>query len=105
MEKKATFQHDISELSGHLFWDTPPDRIDGYVHQAFIVERVMGYGTIEDWNTIKRWYGKAGLRSIVVGLRELDDVSLAFLCLVLDLKKEDFRCYNEQQLQPGFWNS
>ncbi len=105
MEKKATFQHDISELSGHLFWDTPPDRIDGYAHRAFIVERVMGYGTIEDWNTIKRWYGKAGLRSIVVGLRELDDVSLAFLCLVLDLKKEDFRCYNEQQLQPGFWNS
>jgi len=97
--------HDLSELSPHLFWDTPLENIDWHEHRAFIVERVMGYGRMKDWETIKQWYGKEGLRSIVTGLRELDDFSVAFLCVVLDLDKENFRCYTEKLSHPSFWNS
>jgi hypothetical protein len=94
----------VSELSPHLFWDTPIENIDPIAHSGFIVERVMGRGMINDWNMIKQWYGKEGLRSIVTKLRVLDSVSVAFLCLVLDLKKEEFRCYTEKQSHPNFWN-
>jgi hypothetical protein len=105
METSLPKKYDLSALSGHLFWDTPLEHIDGETHRAFIVERVMGYGRMKDWEIIKAWYGKSGLRAIVTQLRELDDFSLAFLSLVLDLKKEDFRCYTETWFQQTFWNS
>ena len=96
---------DVSKLSKRMFWDTPIKNIDPVKHSRWIVERVMGYGSLEDWQIIKRWYGKEGLRSTVVKSRVLDAVSVSFLCLVLDLKKEDFRCYKERQLRPNFWTS
>ena len=105
MENRNTKTYPVSELSDHLFWDTPAENINGHAHRAFIVERVMGYGRIKDWHTIIRWYGKEELKSIVTSLRELDDFSIAFLSLVLDIEKEDFRCYREQQFRPSFWNS
>lgn len=105
MEAPSTQAYPIEALSPHLFWDTPPENIDRQVHRAFIVERVMGYGRMSDWETIKRWYGREGLREIVTELRQLDDFSLAFLCLVLDLKKEDFKWYIQKQYHPNFWNS
>lgn len=95
---------DVTDLSPHLFWDTPVENIDWWEHRAFIVERVMGYGFFKDWEAIKKMYGKEGLRSFVTNIRVLDDFSIAFLSLVLDLKKEDFRCYIEKQSHPNFWH-
>lgn len=95
---------DIHQLSTHLFWDTSIDRIDWKQHRSFIVERVMGYGRMEDWHLIKSWYGKEGLKSIVINLRDLDQVSMAFLALVLNLEKADFICSSRKQSQPAFWD-
>jgi hypothetical protein len=41
---------------------------------------------------------------IVTGLRVLDDFSIAFLSVVLDLPKEDFKCYTERQQQTSYWH-
>lgn len=94
----------VSNLSKRMFWDTPIENIDPIAHSGFIVERVMRYGEVKDWEIIKKWYGKKGLKEIVVRLRDLDNISISFLSLVLDLKKEDFRCYIERQLRPSFWH-
>lgn len=94
----------IFALSNHLFWDTPVENIDWYDHRAFIVERVMGYGEMKDWEIVKEMYSKEEMREIAIGLRVLDDFSISFLSLVLDLPKENFRCYTERQSQPNFWH-
>ncbi|WP_114752507.1 DUF6922 domain-containing protein [Pleomorphovibrio marinus] len=104
MKADSNSKQDIYSLSSHLFWDTPIEDIDWYQHRAFIVERVMGYGSIEDWEIIKKAYSKEEMREIVIGIRVLDDFSIAFLSLVLDLPKEEFRCYTERQYQPSFWH-
>jgi len=96
---------DVSQLSKRMFWDTPLENIDPVKHSRWIVERVMGYGKYEDWNLIKTWYGKEGLKSIVVNSRVLDAVNVSFLCVVLGLKKENFRCYTERLLHPNLWTS
>lgn len=98
-------EKDIKKLSTHLFWDTPIENVDPAEHCGFIVERVMRYGRIEDWRMILRWYGVDGLKDVVVGLRDLDNVGISFLCLMLDLENEDFRCYRERQSQLSFWES
>lgn len=97
-------KYDISSLSSHLFWDTPIEDIDWYTHSGFIIERVMGYGRIEDWEIIKKVYSKEEMREIVKDIRVLDDFSIAFLSVVLDLPKGDFKCYTERQYQPSFWH-
>lgn len=61
----------------------------------------MRYGRMQDWKCFLDWYGKDGLREIVVQLRDLDKVGISFLCLFLELNIEDFRCYRERQSQPS----
>ena len=102
---EANTQHKkLTQLSPHLFWDTPIEHLYWWEHRAFIVERVMNYGFIEDWNTIKEWYKKEEMKNIVTDIRTLDDFSIAFLSLILDLPKEAFRCYNDRQSRPSFWH-
>ncbi len=104
MKANTKPEYDISALSSHLFWDTPLENIDWYEHRSFIVERVMGYGIMKDWEIIKQVYTKEEMREIVTAIRVLDDFSIAFLSVVLDLPKENFRCYTERQSQPSFWH-
>jgi hypothetical protein len=100
----APFVNDypVSALSARMFWDTPIAHIEGHGHRHFIVERVMRYGRLQDWELIKAWYGFEGLREIVTALRDLDEVSIAYLCAILDLKQEDFKCYTRRQSLPSF---
>lgn len=87
-----------------MFWDTPLENIHWYDHRGFILERVMRYGKIDDWHIMTEWYGKEELSKIAVRLRDMDDVSISFLSLVLELPKEEFRCYIDRQLRPSFWH-
>lgn len=94
----------ISDLSPHLFWDVDMAAIDWQTNKAFIVERVMAYGELKDWGILKKIYGLNSIKEIATNLRNLDDFSIAFLSLVLKVKKEDFRCYRLKQSRPDFWS-
>jgi len=93
-----------AELSGRMFWDTPVSNIHWLEHRHFIVQRVMRYGRLEDWKLIQKWYGSDVLREIVVSLKNLDAISVAFLSLVLGIDKKAFRCYTEKQSRQSFWD-
>lgn len=104
MEAVAQQEYPIAALSKRMFWDTPIENIHGFEHRHFIIERVMRYGQMSDWEVIKQWYGRDVMREVVVELRDLENISIAFLCVVLDLKKEDFKCYRQKQSHPSFWD-
>lgn len=97
-------QNIIQYLSPHLFWDVAIKEIDKEQHRTFILERVMRYGRLNDWLVLKRLYGLPEIKAIALDARDLDDFSIAFLSLIFNIKKEDFRCYKQKQLQPSFWN-
>ena len=94
----------INALSKEIFWDTPIENIDRKQHAGFVLERVMMYGTLEDWKILKRLYSKKELHNVAITLRTLDDFSISFLSLVLGIDKSQFRCYIQKQSQPSFWN-
>ena len=70
----------MEQFSPHLFWDVRKEDIDLDAHAQYVIQRVLEYGLLGDWNLIKSYYG-------------------------LPTPKEQFRCYTWKQLNPQPWNS
>ncbi len=93
----------ITDLSSHIFWDTDINALDFDTDAKLITHRVLEYGLLSDWQLIKNRYGLSKIKEIAIGLRTLDDVTLAFLCTILHLQKTDFRCYKLKQSTKSSW--
>lgn len=101
MNKEIT----INDFSKHLFWDVDLDGFDFEKHKAHLIQKVIEYGKMNDWNLLKKVYGLETIKEISLNLRSLDAVSLSFVSTIFNIKKEEFRCYKHRQLFPTYWNS
>lgn len=90
----------IKHFSCHLFWDMNPKELDMDICPRQIIQRVLEYGSWEDWKLICAYYGLDRIVSETKQMRSLDVKVLAYLCCISDTKKEDYRCYHFQQLNP-----
>lgn len=95
MEKKS---YTIKDLSSHLFWDVDTSLLDFNTSKNIIIQKVLEYGMMKDWQIIKEVYGKQTILKTALQLRNLDDVTLAFLSNIFDINKEEFRCYTHKTL-------
>ncbi|MBK7818957.1 MAG: hypothetical protein IPJ60_16505 [Sphingobacteriaceae bacterium] len=79
----------INELSPHLFWDIDVLSLDINSSKRTIIERVIGFGILNDWNWIVSVYGKDQIKETVLTLKNIDKViTLSFLAnLLVSLKK------------------
>ena len=103
MQIKET-KKQIELLSKHLFWDTPINTIDVDKNKDFIIQRVLEYGLMNDWNLITKWYGISDIGKTATEFRSLDTKALAFLINITELSLNDFRCYTMKQSIPTHWN-
>ena len=87
----------MNPLSPRLFWDTNPEEVDMQEHKAFIISRVLEYGTISDWRFILKYYGLKEIAETAIKFRTLDNKALAFIVVLSGIEKEKFRCYINQQ--------
>lgn len=94
----------ISKFSKTLFWDTDIQSINPEKHAPYIVERVMTRGTLEDFQHLKAYYGKALIGQIVQQLRSLDIRTLHFCSAYFDIPITQFKCYIQKQSNPSHWN-
>ncbi len=94
----------VELLSKHLFWDTPITNIDLQKNKGFIVQRVMEYGLMNDWNLIKKWYGITEIGRVATQFRTLDPKALAFLVNITGIPLNNFRCYTTKQLMKAHWD-
>ncbi|MCC8038465.1 MAG: hypothetical protein LIP02_10120 [Bacteroidales bacterium] len=92
-------------LSPYLFWDMDTRGLDWDSFPAYIIQRVLEYGQMDDWRAIRDHYGVAKIAEHCKTLRTLDPVALAFVTCVSGTKKEDYRCYHYAQSNPTLWNS
>lgn len=100
-----TSQECISKLSPHLLWDVDREQADMNLYPSYFIQRVLEYGTLEDWYFISSFYGLEKIVSVCMSLRTLDPKALSFICLISDTKKENYRCYHIKQSVPTLWNS
>ena len=95
----------ISQLSPVLFWDVDRDHMDTELHSAGLIQRVLEYGTLQDWRLTRDYYGMDRIVADCKSLRTLDPMALSFICAMSNTKKEDYRCYRTKQSDPTLWNS
>jgi hypothetical protein len=101
MNKEKAF---VLGLSQTLFWDVDINTIDPEKHAPYIVERVLSRGTMEDFQSLKNYYGKTKIRDIAKSLRYLDDRVLYFCSAYFNTPITQFRCYTFKQSKHINWN-
>lgn len=95
----------MEQFSPHLFWDVRKEDIDLDAHAQYVIQRVLEYGLLGDWNLIKSYYGLPKIVETAKGLRSLEPRTLAYIAAISKTPKEQFRCYTWKQLNPQPWNS
>jgi hypothetical protein len=96
---KTKLSH-LDNLSAHLFWDVNPDILTLEKNKKLIIQRVLNYGLINDWQIIVKQYGISEIANVAVSLRELDKKSAAFISLLSKIPQEKFRCFSSKQSTP-----
>ena len=96
----------MSELnfSRALFWDIDPKNLDIEKHSKFIIRRVLQYGSIEDWENIKKIFGLNKIVSTAKTIKDLDKKTASFLSVIGNVTKKDFICYTTKPSTPKHWN-
>jgi hypothetical protein len=95
--------NDKPNLSKTLFWDVDYEAIAWDEKWQFVIERVLERGSLEDWKTIKAYYGLSKIKEAALTARWLDATTLSFCCNYFHLPKETFRCYTQKSLNPAPW--
>lgn len=95
----------INDFSPHLFWDVDLDGFDLKNHKSHLIQKVLEYGFINDWQLLKKLYGLEIIKEVSLNLRSLDAVTLSYLSAIFKIDKTEFRCYKHKQLYPTYWNS
>lgn len=91
------------DLSPYLFWDIDIASLNSEKHAAYIIDRVLSLGTMEDFRRIISGYGVEKIKEVIINLRYLDDTVLHFCSLYFTIPLSDFRCYTNKQLTPAHW--
>ena len=87
-----------------LFWDVDVNSLNVEKDQFFIIERVMNYGLWQDFVELIQFYGKETVRQEIIKSSYLKKDVLNFLCLYLNLKPSQFKCYRRRQLTETHWD-
>ena len=94
----------IENFSEHLFWDVDKTKLDLEKSKKYIINRVLDYGLINDWQIIYNYYGITKIGEIAIRIRDLDKKSIAFISTLSKIPKEKFLCYIMKQLNPKHWD-
>lgn len=94
-----------TDFSQHLFWDIDLDGFDLHAHKSHLIQKVLEYGELKDWELLQELYGLETIKEISLNLRSLDVMTLSYLSTIFNIDKTEFRCYKNKQLHPNLWNS
>ena len=97
-------QECIQELSDNIFWDVEKGSIDLELNAPYVVQRVLEYGQIGDWNLLLGFYGLDRIVLISKKLRSLEPRALSFISTISGTPIDQFRCYNTRQSLPKHCN-
>lgn len=97
-------QYHIMDFSKYLFWDVDVASLELERSAPYIIERVLEYGQMEDWNLLKKIYGLDKIREVALNIRSMDKVTLSFVSTIFNIEKQNFKCFKDSQLTTSLWN-
>lgn len=90
-------------LSKQAFWDVDMDKIDYEKKAGYVIEKIIDWGTFEDFIQLRRFYGDRKIRKEIVNAKWLGDKEIYFCCAIFNLEPKDFKCFIKKQLNPQLW--
>ncbi len=90
----------ISRLSQYLFWDIDMAQLDVNRSAAQLIQRVLEYGTLDDWRLTRDYFGLDRVVACCKQMRTLEPTALSFVCAISNTKQEEYRCYHFRQSFP-----
>ena len=90
----------VKEFSNYIFWDVDRGDIDFVENAPYVIQRVLEYGQITDWNALLKLYGLPKIVEVSKGLRTLEDRALSFISTISQTPESEFRCYIIRQSNP-----
>lgn len=97
-------QECINGFSSYIFWDVDRETIDLGYNAPYVVQRVLEYGQIGDWNLLLGFYGLDEIVKVAKKLRTLEPKALSFISTISGTPINQFRCYNTRQSTPEHCN-
>lgn len=97
--------HPINQIRSSLLWEYASDEIDYDSMKTVIVQRVIERGRIEDFYAILNRFGLDEVKKAIKEIAYLSDKDIAFVCIIFDLNKKEFKCYSMKQLKHQHWSS
>jgi len=91
-------------LPKQLFWDVDFKNLDYDKRKVFVIGRVLNYGMWEDIREVFERYGEKEVKKCIVKETDLTERSQNFWSKILNIPKENFRCYIRRQSNPVQWN-
>ena len=98
-------KHRHEKLRPSLFWEYDMTNFDYEKMRPVVVQRVIERGLPSDYYAMFGLYGIRRVRNTVKNLPYLNPKDLSFVCALLNLKKENMRCYTRKLLRQQHWNS
>ena len=92
----------LMRLSQYLFWDCNVNMLDPNNDKKMIIERVFSQGTEKDEKEIFCFYGKETIKNTVLEIKYFNKKTLNYLSIVLNVPKENFKCYERSLLESPF---
>ena len=93
-------EHKKEVISKTILWeyDTNSVKWNWNKMAPIVLQRVLEYGRPEDYYAVYQLYnGKENLREIAKEIPYLKDKELNWCCLLFNLKKEEMKCWINQQ--------
>jgi len=87
-------------LRKELFWEYDIEQLDLDKDYKIIIPRVAMSGKLDDIRFLIHYYTAKQLKETLLQTRYLDKYTLSLFSLLLDVPKEDFRCYKHAQSSP-----
>lgn len=64
-----------------LFWDTDISNLDINKHKRYIIERILQFGNMDDYNWMRENYSKNEIKNVIMEKRSpLNPRSISFWC-------------------------
>jgi hypothetical protein len=97
--KKETLNYKnnlVQKISRSIFWDVKTENLDYDRNKEYIIERVYTRGSQEDEILLWKIYSYYTIKKIIPYLDGLDDITISYLSIIFNIKKEKFKCYGKK---------
>jgi len=92
----------LSKLSKYLFWDYNIDTLNPNNDINLVLERVFMQGTESDEKEIFGFYNLNNIKESVTNIKYFDRKTLNYLSVILNIPKEEFKCYKKSLSETPF---